>query len=174
MNCCRTVTLLVVLAALAGVASGCGNSTGSARTSTSLHEQTTTSDPQQRLETAVRLAIRLDHEESVRSLETNRVPAHPAATAGPALKQLEQSVADRRASGIHVRSLSQHLRIVSLRLDPSYASATAIVYDDQRVQPMKTNNKPLGRAVVLHERARLLLRRVSGDRFVVWHAEAIQ
>lgn len=174
MNSRRTLVPLVVLAAIAGVASGCGNSTRSTQTSHSGAQQTTAADPQQRLEAAVRQAIRLDHEESVRSLETNRVPAHPVATAGPALKQLQQSVADRRASGIHVRSLAQHLRIISVRIDPSYASATAVVSDDQRVQPMKADNRPVGRAVVLHERARLLLRRVGGDRFVVWHAEAIQ
>jgi hypothetical protein len=165
---------LVLLVVLASIAAGCGSSEGPARSSPAARQTATTLDPQQRLEAAARTAIRLDHEELVQSLETSRVPAHPAATAGPALKQWKQSVADRRASGIHVRSLSQHLRIVSLRLDPSFESATAIIHDDQRVQPMKANDKPVGRSVVLHERARLTLRRMHGDRFVVWRVEALQ
>ncbi len=65
--------------------------------------------------------------------------------------------------------LSGRREIRSIRLDPSYAEATAIVVDRQRVQPSRRNGRPIGRAVVLNERARYELRRVGGsDRFIVW------
>jgi hypothetical protein len=121
------------------------------------------------LEQAAREAIRRDYRDGVRSLWTNRVPARPVATGGPALAQLRQSVAARRKRGIRVRMISDQLRIESVRLDPSYERAKALVVADQRVLPSNRNGRPLGRSVVLNERARLDLRRVGrSDRFVVW------
>jgi hypothetical protein len=163
--------VLLTAAAVAAVAAGCGGASDPASTASSTTR--TAADPQRQLEAAVRDAIRRDHAESVRSLETNEVPAHPVATAGPALAQLRQSVADRRRSGVRVHSLTQRLRILSVRLDPSYETATALIRDDQRVQPIRAG-RPLGKPVELHERARLLLHRVRGDRFVVWKVEVLR
>lgn len=167
----RRAAALLTITVVAIGAAGCGGASGPASTVSST---ASTADPQQQLEAAVRDAIRRDHAESVRSLETNEVPARPVATGGPALAQLRQSVADRRRSGVRVRSLSQNLRILSVRLDPSYETATALIRDDQRVQPIKRNGRPLGKPVELHERARLLLHRVRGDRFVVWQVEVLR
>jgi hypothetical protein len=65
--------------------------------------------------------------------------------------------------------LENRREILSLRLDPSYVRATAIVLDRQRVQPSRRNGRPLGRAATLNERARYELRRLGeSDRFVVW------
>jgi hypothetical protein len=122
-----------------------------------------------------RAAIHEDHRMSVRVLWTNSVPAHPRATAGPALAVLRRSVAARARRGIRVRLLSERFRVISIRLDPSYARATAVVYDHQRVRPYGRDGRPLGRAVVLKERARLELRRLgSGMRFVVWKVTPIK
>jgi hypothetical protein len=124
---------------------------------------------------AGRAAIHEDHRMSVRVLWTNSVPAHPRATAGPALAVLRRSVAARARLGIRVRLLSERFRVISIRLDPSYARATAVVYDQQRVRPYGRDGRPLGRAVVLKEWARLELRRLgSGMRFVVWKVTPIK
>lgn len=168
------VAATLAVAVLAALASGCGSSTDPASTADGTPRRSTTAaDPQVQLEAAVRDAIRRQHEESVRSLWTNRVPAHPAATAGPALKQWRQSVADRRRAGVRVRSLSQRLNILRVRLDPSYETATALIRIDQRVQLVKGDDRPSGRPIVLHERARLGLDRVRGDRFVVSQVEVL-
>jgi hypothetical protein len=174
MNSRRTLVPLVVLAAITCIASGCGNSTGSTRTSGGGAPQTTVADPQQRLEAAVRQAISLDHREAVRALWTNQVPARPAATGGPALVQWRSSTAVARKQGIRVRLLSERFRIVSITLDPSYSSAVAVIHDDQRAQLDRADGKPLGRSVAIHERVRLELHRAGhAERFVVWRVVAL-
>lgn len=172
MNRRRNVAPLVVLALFAPLASGCGGSGGSASGTSS--RKSSVADPHQQLQDAVREAIREDHAESVRSLWTNRVPAHPVATAGPALAQLRQSVADRRRAGVRVRSLSQRLRILSTRVDPSYETATAFVRDDQRVQLTKSDGRSVGKPLAGHEHVRIVLHRGRGDRFVVWRVEVLR
>jgi hypothetical protein len=166
----RRAAVLLTVTVVAIGATGCGGESGPASTASS----TMSSDPQQQLEAAVRDAIRRDHAESVRSLWTNRVPAHPVATAGPAVKEWRQSVADRRRAGVRVRSLSQHLRILSVRLDPSYETATAVIRADQRVQLINREGRRLGKPRTGHERVRLLLHRTGGDQFVVWRVEALR
>lgn len=165
----RLARLLPALVAALTVAS-CGGSDAPQNDSpTTTSAATTQTDPRTRLEQAVREAIRRDYQDGVRILWTNRVPARPVATDGPALTELRRSVAVRRKRGIRVRMLSDRLRIESVRLDPSYESATALVIADQRVLPSDRNGRPLGRSVVLNERARIDLRRVGrSDRFVVW------
>jgi hypothetical protein len=65
--------------------------------------------------------------------------------------------------------LHDDYRIISIRLDPSYASAVAVVQSTQKVVPSQLDGKPLGRSVELHERARLDLHRIGSSRsFVVW------
>lgn len=164
----RPRTAAMIVAVLGALAAGCGSSSdpepaASGRTST------TTVDPRQQLEAAVRDAIRRDYDESLRSLWTNRIPAHPVASAGPAFKEWRKAVADRRRAGIRVRSLSDELHIVSVRLDPSYQTATARIRADQRAQLIR-NGRPSGKPSVAHERVRMILHR-RGSRFVVWRVE---
>lgn len=163
---------LVVTLFTAGLLAGCsGGSDGNATppTTTNAPTSTETADVEAALREAVRKAILVDHQMSVRVLWTNTVPARPPATAGPALETLRKSVADRRSRGIRVRLVSERFRIVSIRLDPSYARATAIVSDFQEAQPYGRDGRPIGRAVVLNERVELDLRRVGrSSRFVVW------
>ena len=170
----RVLPPMLLAAALA--VTSCGDSSDSestaAATSPAGSTMTTPSDPRAQLEQAVRDAIERDHHDAVRSLWTNRVPAKPAATAGPAVKQWRRSVADRRRAGVRVRSLSQRVRVLRVRLDPTYETATALVRADQRVQPVK-NGRPLGKPVAVRQRVRLTLHRVRGDRFVVWDVKVL-
>jgi hypothetical protein len=171
----RLALVLVVIVASSSAASCGSGGTDSGSSTSSTSTSTVASDPHAQLEDAVRGAVEHDHRDAVRSLWTNRVPAHPAATGGPALAQWRRSVSTRARRGIRVRTLSQRFRIVSVRLDPSYERAVVVVADDQRVQPSHRNGKPIGRSVVLHERARLELRRVGrSERFVVWTVEGLR
>ena len=163
-----TTAAIVVTLAIAG----CGTSTHTTAShtqpaqnqSTTLGQQTTPAA----LEQAVREAVAQDHALSVETLWTNQVPAHPPATAGPALAVLRESVAQRRKQGIRVRTLSERFTVVGVALDPTYSSATVVIRDVQRVAPYK-NGKRLGHAINLDERAHLLLRRQGqAARFVVW------
>jgi hypothetical protein len=121
------------------------------------------------LEQAARTAIYENHTLYVQALWTDSVPTSPTATAGPALAVLRQSVAQRRAQKIRVRTLSERFRIVGLQLDPSYSIATAMVRDDQTVQPSYPSGRPRGNFVTLREHVSLELHRIGGSvRFVVW------
>ncbi len=171
-NTVRWLALLFVVAA-----SACsGSSSHNAKTPTTTGTtQSTTSTTEAALVAAARAAVQQDHRMSVRVLWTNSVPAHPRATAGPALAVLRHSVAARARRGIRVRLLAERFRVISVHLDPSYERATAVVQDPQRVRPYGRDGRPLGRAVVLNERARLELRRVgSSMRFVVWKVTPIK
>jgi hypothetical protein len=169
------VSVSAVLVSLGVVASGCGSSGHKTAATTTATTNTNASNTQATLIAAVRAAVSEDHRMSVRVLWTNAVPAHPRATAGPALAVLRRSVAGRARRGIRVRLVSERFRVISIRLDPSYARATAVVYDPQRVRPYGRDGRPLGRAVTLNERARLELRRLgSSTRFVVWKVTAIK
>jgi hypothetical protein len=162
---------------VAVAASACSGSSGhkTSALTTSATTATTTSDTAATLVAAVRTAISEDHRMSVRVLWTNSVPAHPRATAGPALAVLRRSVAARARRGIRVRLLTEQFRVISIHLDPSYERATAVVYDPQRVRPYGRDGRPLGRPVALKERARLELRRVgSSTRFVVWKVSPLK
>jgi hypothetical protein len=156
--------------------SGCGGdaahttagsaSTGTASTGTITSRSPT---PTARLEAAAINAIKQSHRLSVEVLWTNRVPANPSTNGGPDLAALRRSAAQRRAAGVRVRVLSEHLRITGVQLDPSYTTATATVIDDERVQPSYPNGRPRGKPTNLHEHVRLDLRRVAGsERFIVW------
>jgi hypothetical protein len=122
------------------------------------------------LERAVRSALRENRRLSVYVLWNNRIPRWAErSTRGPALASLRSAAQNRRNRGIRVRMLENQRQIVSMRLDPSYLRATAIVRDRQRVQPSRRNGRPLGRAATLNERAQYELRRLGrSDRFVVW------
>ena len=165
------LALILLLGSAALVATACsGDDNNSApETRDTTAATATVDDETEALEDAARKAIEADHQLSVRVLWTNRVSEMPRATAGPALAELRRSAAQRRRRGIRIKLISERFRIVDLTVDPSFATATATVVSDQRVQPHGRRGKPLGNPVRLRERARLELRRVGdSERFVVW------
>jgi hypothetical protein len=156
------------------LAAGCGASnTHTVATGQPARSGPTTTSGQQTtlaaLERGVREAVSQDHALSTETLWTNEVPAHTPASGGPSLTTLRKAVAQRRKAGIRVRTLSQSFRILSLQLEPSYATATVTISDDQRVQPSYSSGRPRGKSVSLHERVRLELHRLGeSTHFVVW------
>jgi hypothetical protein len=71
--------------------------------------------------------------------------------------------------------LSDHFRVLSLQLDPTYTTATATVLDTPRVQPAHLNGRPLGRASSTSQHVRVELRRVGNTtNFVVWKTTLIK
>ncbi len=163
--------IAVVLALLAG----CDG--GNDEAATEPPQTTTTSETgKAALERAVRSALADNRRLSVYVLWNNRIPAWAErSTRGPALASLRTAAQNRTTRGIRVRMLGNQREVRSLRLDPSYLRATAVVLDRQRVQPSRRNGKPLGRATVLKERARYELRRVGGgNQFVVWRVTLLQ
>lgn len=160
----------VLIALLLATAAGCDGGDGEVAT----QPQPTTTAPETgeaELKQAVRGALSANRSLSVYVLWNNRIPAWAErSTRGPALSALRAAAQNRRSRGIRVRMLQSQRVIRSIRLDPSYVSATAIVVDRQRVQPSRPNGRPLGRQVSLNERARYELRRIGrSDRFVVWN-----
>jgi hypothetical protein len=123
-----------------------------------------------KLEAAGRAALRANYRLSIYVLWHNQLPGWAEqSTRGPALLALQAAAAKRSAGGIRVRMLSDDRTIVSFVLDPSYAKATAIVVDRQRVQPSSRDGHASGRSIRLNERARYELRRLGQSaRFVVW------
>ena len=172
----RSEMCAVVIAALS-VAGCSGGSNHASSTSTSPSTSGTTTTSTQptvtSLNEAAHAALAANHKVSVFVLWHNRVPSWASrSTAGPALRSLRSAAATRRARGVRARLLSDRRRVVSLQLDPSYTRATAVVVDRQRVQPSARNGRPLGRTVVLNERATYELRRTgSSVHFVVWRVE---
>jgi len=165
-----TFALIASSVALAGCSSGSNHASSTTSPSTTGSTATTGQPDAQALARSARAALDANHKLSVFVLWHNRIPAWASAsTRGPALASLQSAAATRRSRGVRARLLSDHRRVVSLKLDPSYTSATAVVVDRQRVQPSGRNGQPLGRTVVLNERATYELRRIGeSDRFVVW------
>ncbi len=164
-------TGVIVTVGLLVLAGGCGGS--SATHTAASHTPTTRTASQPAtpavLEQAVRRAIEEEHSMSVEVLWTNRVPANPPAIGGPALAILRRSVAQRRSAGVRVRVLSERFRIVNVQLDPSYATATAVVLENQRVQPTYPNGRRRGGPSAASERVQLQLHRMGdSERFLVW------
>ena len=118
----------------------------------------------------VRAALRANHGLAVGVLWTNRLPAGARrSTRGPALAAMRASADERRDADLRVRMLSDSYRIVSIRLDPSHTSATAVVRSSQKLVPYRLDGRARGGPVALEERARIELRRIgSPSRFVVW------
>jgi len=163
---------LLLLALLAAIAAGCNG--GNEKVATQPPATTTSETTTATLESGVRQALRENDQLSGYVLWNNRVPAWAMrSTRGPALVTLRQSAADRRRRGIRVRTLVNRLEITSIKVDPSYTKATAVVRSVQRVRPYR-GGKPIGRAVKLDERANIELRRVgTSSRFVVWRVRVL-
>jgi hypothetical protein len=170
----RTTAVIGCLA-VALTAAGCGGGHKAAATTAAI-TSTVRADPQKRLTAAVQEALRLNHRLAKLVLWRNAVPASAASsTRGPALAALRAAAAGRRRRGVHVKVVSDGFRIASVRLDPSFTSATAIVVDPQRVRPYGSNGKPLGQPVSLSEKSRFELHRLgSSERFVVWQVAPVQ
>jgi hypothetical protein len=163
---------LLLLALLAAIAAGCNG--GNEKVATQPPATTTSETTSATLERVVRQALRENDQLSGYVLWNNRVPAWATrSTRGPALVTLRQSAADRRGRGIRVRTLVNALEITSIKVDPSYTKATAVVRSVQRVRPYR-GGKPIGRAVKLDERANIELRRIgTSSRFVVWRVRVL-
>ena len=154
--------------------SGCGGKSAG-RTTSSTAGPATAVHPvtHDTLVAAVRRSLSAYHQLSIRCLWSNTIGARPAAIAGPALLELRTAIAQRRKRGVRVRVLSDRFRVTTIRLDPSFMTATAVVADPQRVRPYGYDGRPLGNTVRLDEHARIELRRVDRSRrFVVWKVSA--
>jgi hypothetical protein len=167
----RLAPILVVV--LVALLAGCDGGNDEATTQP---PPTTTSSETGRaaLEGGVRRALRENDRLSSYVLATNRVPTWATrSTRGPALEALRRSAADRRKRGIRVRTLENKLMIASIRLDPSYTRASAVVRSIQRVRPYR-GSKAMGQAVKLDEKARVELHRLGATgRFVVWRVRVL-
>ena len=155
---------------------GCGACGGG---SSHMTEATSTAarrvDPTTQLEHAVRAALAANHRLSGYVLWHDALPSWATqSTRGSALAALRASARDRRSQGIRIRPLVDHIKVLDVRISPSYASATATVRDSGLVVPYRDGRR-LGRTIRLDERARVELRR-TGDalRFVVWRVSAVQ
>ena len=164
--------LTAALAAL--LLAGCGNAnsktTNNAKTNATSQPVASGKPTAADLRHGVLIALRANHKLAVGVLWTNKVPANAKrSTRGPALAGIRASANDRQRKRLRVRMLHDDYRIISIRLDPSYTSAIAVVQSTQKVVPSQLNGKPLGRSVELHERARIDLHRIGSSRsFVVW------
>jgi hypothetical protein len=153
--------------AVAGLAlASCGGN-GGAVSSTSAANQVMRGSTTLKL--AVRRALAENYELSLFVLGHNRIPNWALqSTRGPALAGLRLSAADRAKRGIEIHVLDRKFTIISLRLDASYAQASATVQTTQHIRPYH-GSKPLGRSISLNERAQIELHRLGvSTRFVVW------
>ena len=168
---------LVLLALVAGLVTGCGGSKHAAATSVPATTTASTSaDAEAVLKRAVRDALNANHLLALRVLWQNSIPSSATrSTRGPALASLRTAAANRRHRGIRVKMLSDKYRVLSVQLDPSFATATAIARGLQRVQPYGRDGHPSGHAVSLNEKARIELHRLgSTNRFVVWKVTLVR
>jgi hypothetical protein len=167
----------VLIALVVALATACG---GTKHDASASHPVATTAstkkDAQAVLKRAVRNALNANHLLASKVLWRNVVPSAAAqSTRGPALASLRAAAANRQRRGIRVRLLSDRYRILSVQLDPSFATATAIARGLQRVQPYGRDGHPLGHAVSLNEKARIELHRLGrANRFVVWRVTLVR
>lgn len=166
---------LIGCALVGFLAAGCGSGGSHSVNSTAARATTVVRVSEQaRLENAVRLAVKQNFNVSLYVLWHNAIPSWASrSTRGPALAALRTSALTRRGRDIRIRPIKTSLRIEAVRIDPSYASATAVADSKQRVRPYEAG-KPQPKLIALHERARITLKRVgSSDRFIVWKAVSL-
>lgn len=167
---------LLLIALVAGLATGCGGSKHAATTSSS----TATTDSSRQdtattLSRAARIALDENFRLSLYVLWHNSIPSWAQhSTRGPALAALRSAAATRRGRGLRIRSQPGQYTILSVQLDPSYARATALVRDRREVVPYR-NRKRLGRSIKVDDHARIELRRLGNSaRFVVWRVSPVR
>lgn len=171
----RPIALLFALLVPAVLVAGCGGGHTVQSTTTGRSAvETTGSASQAHLLAAARRAVVAHHRFSVRILWTNDVPEAPPWITGAALQAIRTAARDRSRRGVRVRLLQERFRILSLRLDPSYTRATAIV-SDRQTGALYEHGERMPRPVRMNERARVELRRVGRTmRFVVTRVELIR
>jgi len=161
------------------VLTGCSAGSHDARPQTKVTSAARTTNvdgpASQSLELSVRRALRSNDRLSGLVLWTNRVPSRSTdSTRGPALTALRAAAAQRRTKHLRIRTVSSTLQILSVRLDPSYARAIAVIRSRQVVRPYRAG-APLPHTVRLDERARVELHRLgSGVKFVVWRVVGLR
>lgn len=173
----RAGSITVIAVVVTALAAGCGSASNhNAAASRPTTTAVSSSDSEAVLRRAVRVALMANHRLAIRVLWQNVVPADATqSTRGPALVNLRKAAADRRRRGVRVRLVADDYRVLSLRLDPSYASATVVALGRQRVRPYRRDGRPLGHTVYLNERARIELRRLADtNRFVVWRVDLVR
>jgi hypothetical protein len=169
----------VICCLMAALIAGCGGESKQSRSPTTPAAGTPTPSPNadspDTLRRAVRAAVHANARLSSYVLWNNVVPSWATeSTSGPALRGLRSSAASRRTRGVRLRSLSQRVTILSIKLDPSYLAATVRVREDGRVAPYRREQR-VGRSIRLDEHARIELRRVDKtNRFVVWKVAPTQ
>lgn len=169
------VPILILLLCIV-LAAGCNDSESNDAESPQGGETTTeaktSSEPALALKRAVRAAVLENNKLSQYVLWHNRVPpTAQRSTRGRALATLHESATDRRDGRLRVRTLNVDVEVRDIKLDASYARATASVRQRGRVRLFR-NGRRLRRAIALEERNRFHLRRVGDEtRFVVWEVE---
>jgi hypothetical protein len=169
----RLATLTAVLAVLVtGCGSTSGKHTAAGTTTTSPAVAVTASN----LRNGVTAALRADHRLALRVLWTNVVPLTATrSTRGPALAGMRASAKGRQQEQIRVRMLHDSYRIISIQLDPSYASATAIAQSNQNLRLAHLDGRAAGPATEVNERARIDLHRIgTSSHFVVWRLTVLK
>jgi hypothetical protein len=161
----RTLLTLIGCALLAG----CGGSSHTTNASSTPSSTTTAPDSAVQLEQAVHRAVESNASLSNWVLWHNEVPSWATqSTGGPALAALRSSAAGRRTQHLQVRGISPRFAVLSITLDPSYQSATAVIKETGEVRPYR-DGKSLGHPIKVNETARLEFRRAGSEaRFVVW------
>lgn len=161
-------TRIPIALAVCAVVAGCG-SNSTPKTAATTTTTTTVANPTAQLEQAVRRVLTANARVSDYVLEHNAIPSYASeSTSGPALAGMRGSAAQRKTGHINVRVLSDKVEVVSIELDPSFATATARVTERSSVVPYR-NGRALGKPVHATEKARFVLHRLgSGSRFVVW------
>lgn len=170
----RRLAIPLILALAAVGASGCSSESGDGTPSVAMTTSTAApDDPQAAMRRAVETALDANRALARRVLWTNEVPSSASrSTRGSALDALRRSAAERAREGVRVRVIGANTRFEDIRIDPSYASATAEVVNRGRVRVERRGQRP--RVVPSRERVTVELRRIGdGDppRFVVWSVQ---
>jgi hypothetical protein len=163
--------------AIALVVAGCGK--GNASAPVTATSATTAARASSEASAALNLAIRHALSDNYRLsgyvLWHNVVPrSAQRSTRGPALAGLRSAAAQRRHSGIRIRSVASRLQIISVALDPSFTRATATTLASGRVRPYEAG-RAQGHDIAVHERAQVQLRRLAhSQQFVVWQVTLLR
>jgi hypothetical protein len=162
----RSLLLIVGCVLLAGCGSG---GTSTSKPDSTARTSPAASNPSASLESAVRTALHENAKLSDYVLSHNAVPTWAKrSTAGPALAALRSAAAHRKAGRVQVRLLDSTIEVQSVKLDPSYVTATAAVVERSRVR-LYQRGRAIGGVRTLNEPATVELRR-QGDKstFLVW------
>lgn len=173
----RPAALVLITLAAALAIGGCGGATqANHRTASRTTSTSTTPDPATELEGAVRAALGENARASDFVLEHNAIPRWASlSTAGPALAGLRTAAAQRRRAGVHVRVMSSSVQVRSVRLEPSYLAARAMVTERSRVVVVDLKGHSLGKPQKLTEPALIELRRHGNKAtFVVWKVTTVK